>query len=170
MAPAASPIGGGRLGNSKMKSFKKAALPSLLSAAAISVALSAGPAAAEALTLALVERATTDVVTDTGAEGDSAGDILTFANEIYDEADAKLLGTDNGWCVRTVAGKAWECFWTLTLSDGQITVAGPFYDAGDSVLAVTGGTGAYANARGQMKLHARDAKGSAYDFVYEIKH
>lgn len=152
-----------------MKSFKKAALQTLPSVAAVSIGLSAGPVAAEALTLTLVERATTDVVTDTGAAGDSAGDILTFANEIYDETDTKLIGTDNGWCVRTVAGKAWECFWTLTLSDGQVTVAGPFYDAGDSVLAVTGGTGAYANARGQMKLHARDAKGSAYDFVYEIE-
>jgi hypothetical protein len=29
------------------------------------------------------------------------------------------------------------------LPDGQITVAGPLYDAADSVLAVTGGTGAY---------------------------
>ena len=29
------------------------------------------------------------------------------------------------------------------MSDGQITVEGPFLDAGDSVLAITGGTGAY---------------------------
>lgn len=151
-----------------MTLFKSAAVPSLLAAAAMSVGLSSGPAAGEALTIAVVERATTDAVTDIGAAGDSAGDILTFANEIYDEADAKQVGTNNGWCVRTVAGKAWECFWTLTLSDGQITVAGPFYDAGDSVLAITGGTGAYAHATGEMKLHARDAKGSAYDFVYEI--
>jgi Allene oxide cyclase barrel like domain len=56
----------------------------------------------------------------------------------------------------------------LTLNDGQITVEGPFYDAKDSVLAVTGGTGAYAGARGEMKLHARDAQGSAYDFVYSL--
>jgi len=118
--------------------------------------------------LTVVERATTDVVTDTGAEGDSVGDILTFANEVYDEADAKRIGTDNGWCMRTAVGKAWECFWTLTLEDGQIAVAGPFYDAGDSMLAVTGGTGAYAGVRGEMKLHARDAQGSAYDFAYSL--
>lgn len=143
---------------------------SALAAAALSLGLSAVPAvASEMQTLALVERATTDVVTDTGAEGDSAGDILTFANEMYDQANAKMVGTNNGWCVRTVAGKAWECFWTLTLADGQITVAGPFYDAGDSVLAITGGTGAYVDARGEMALHARDAEGSAYDFVYKIK-
>jgi allene oxide cyclase len=51
----------------------------------------------------------------------------------------------------------------------SITVHGPFLDAGDSLLAVTGGTGAYAGAKGEMKLHARDAKGSEYDFVYSLK-
>jgi hypothetical protein len=70
--------------------------------------------------------------------------------------------------VRTAVGKAWECFWTLVLDKGQITVEGPFYDAGDSMLAVTGGTGDYATIRGDMKLHARDAKGSEYDFVYNL--
>jgi hypothetical protein len=117
--------------------------------------------AAETVHLALVERAANDTITDTGAEGDSVGDILTFANEIYDETNTTVVGHDNGWCVRTAAGVAWECFWTLTLADGQITVAGPFLDAGDSVLAVTG-------AGGSMALHARDAQGSAYDFVYDL--
>jgi hypothetical protein len=30
----------------------------------------------------------------------------------------------------------------------------PFYDTRDSVLAITGGTGAYANARGKMKANS----------------
>lgn len=125
-------------------------------------------ASAKALKLNLVEHATTDAVTDTGAKGDSAGDLLTFANEVFDEKDANKVGSDTGWCIRTVAGKSWECFWTLTLPDGQITVEGPFLDAGDSVMAVTGGTGKYAGVRGEMSLHARDAKGSAYDFKYSL--
>jgi hypothetical protein len=133
------------------------------------IAPAAGPAFADEMEqMALVERATTDVVTDLGAAGDSAGDILTFANEIFDQNNQAKVGDDNGWCVRTVVGKAWECFWTLTLADGQITVEGPFLDAGDSVLAVTGGTGAYADARGEMKLHARNDKGTEYDFVYAL--
>ena len=136
--------------------------------AAVLLAASGSAGFAKDTTLKLVERATTDAVTDLGAKDDSAGDILTFANQIYDEANAKQLGSDNGWCIRTVPGKAWECFWTLSLADGQITVEGPFLDAGDSVLAVTGGTGKYAGARGEMKLHARDAKGSEYDFVYNL--
>ena len=131
--------------------------------------LIAGTASAHAETIKLVERATTDVVTDIGASGDSAGDLLTFANEIYDDKNAKLVGSDNGWCIRTAVGRAWECTWTLSLATGQITVQGPFLDAGDSVLAVTGGTGKYATTKGEMKLHARDAKGSEYDFVYVLK-
>ena len=126
--------------------------------------------AAEMGQLVVVERATTDTVLDTGAKGDSAGDILTFSNDVYDQANKTKVGTDNGWCIRTVVGKAWECFWTLFLDKGQITVEGPFLDAGDSVLAVTGGTGEYANARGEMALHARDAQGSAYDFTYKLSH
>jgi allene oxide cyclase len=140
----------------------------IVSALLSGIALAASAAAASAETMKVVERATTDAVTETGDEGDSAGDILTFANELYDEANANKVGTDNGWCVRTVVGVAWECFWTASLADGQITVEGPFLDAGDSVLAITGGTGKYAAVRGEMKLHARNEEGSEYDFVYEL--
>lgn len=145
-------------------------LQALASVMFVGTLLFAGAAARhdEGMTITVVERATTDVVTDTGTEGDSVGDLLTFANEVYDEANAEKIGTDNGYCVRTVAGAAWECFWTMTLSDGQITVEGPFLDAGDSVLAITGGTGAYHDAHGQMSLHARNPEGTEYDFVYEI--
>jgi hypothetical protein len=143
--------------------LRRIAAPTL----ALALGLSAGPAfSAEILTV--VERATTDAVTDTGAQGDSAGDILTFANEVFDAGNANKVGSDNGWCVRTVPGRAWECAWTLILGDGQMTVSGPFLDAGDSVLTITGGTGKHVGAKGMMKLHARDANGSAYDFSYML--
>jgi hypothetical protein len=77
-------------------------------------------------TIKVVERAVNDTVTDLGPEGDSVGDILTFANEVYDEANAEKVGSDNGYCIRTVVGAAWECNWTITLADGQIVVEGPF--------------------------------------------
>lgn len=138
--------------------------------AAVLLAGAAGVRAEEEdkITLTVVERATTDVVTDTGEKGDTVGDVLTFANEVYDEKNESKIGTDQGFCVRTVVGKAWECIWTLTLNDGQITVDGPFYDTSPSTLAITGGTGKYMNASGQMRLKARDEKGTEYDFIYEI--
>jgi allene oxide cyclase len=139
---------------------------SILLAAGLSIAIFATPALADSLVF--VERAASDTVIDLGDKGDSVGDLLTFANDIYDKDNQTLVGHDNGWCIRTAVGKAWECHWTLAIEKGQITVDGPFYDASDSVLSVTGGTGAYVRARGQMKLHARDDKGSEYDFVYEL--
>ena len=143
----------------------------VLALATISTGFLAGTAAAAAkTTLSLVERAASDTVTDLGAKGDSVGDILAFANEVFDKDNAKKVGSNNGWCARTVVGNAWECIWTLTLAEGQITVEGPFYDTKDSVLAVTGGTGKYASTHGDMKLHARDAKGSEYDFTYNLSH
>ncbi len=129
--------------------------------------ISAPSLAADGFTL--VERASSDAVTDTGAKGDSVGDILTFANDIYDEANKKVVGSDTGYCFRTVVGKSWECAWTNTLADGQINVAGPFLDGRESVLAVTGGSGKYAGSKGEMMLHARNDKGTEYDFKFVLK-
>src|SRR5262245_45736016 len=121
------------------------------------------------IVLRVVERAETDTVIDNGDSGDSIGDLLAFGNPIYDPANQTKLGDDQGSCVRTVVGKSWECMYTLILPEGQITVQGPFYDAADSTLAITGGTGAYRDARGQMTLHARNEQGTEYDFTYEIE-
>lgn len=119
-------------------------------------------------TITVIEHATTDTTTDTGAKGDSVGDILTFANEVFDAADATKVGTDNGYCLRTVAGAAYECNWTTLLEGGQITVEGPFLDAKDSTLAITGGTGRFRGARGEMELHSRE-NGAKFAFVFHLK-
>ncbi len=131
-------------------------------------AIALAPPAFAARTLHVVEHALTDRVLDLGAKGDSRGDLLTFANPVFDAANKTQVGSDQGFCIRVVKGKRWECFWTLLLDHGQITVEGPFRDHGDSTLAVTGGTGAYAGARGSMTLHARDAKSTSYDFIYHL--
>jgi allene oxide cyclase len=117
----------------------------------------------------VVEHAKTDATAHVGAKPDNRGDVLTFTNDIFDAANKTKVGSDNGFCIRTAVGKAFECLWTTSLAGGQITVEGPFFDAGDSVLAITGGTGKYAGARGEMALHARDAKGAEYDFTFSVK-
>src|SRR4029453_14478721 len=88
-------------------------------------------------TIALIEHAEADTVRHTGPakEEDSAGDVRTFARPVFDSSNQKRVGSDNGQCVRTAAGKAWECIWTVSLSAGQMTVEGPFYDGKDSTLA-----------------------------------
>ena len=121
--------------------------------------------------LDLVERAETDAVSvKGGTAAENVGDVLTFTNPIYDASNSRKVGTDQGYCVRLI-GKIIECHWTLTLAKGQIMVEGPVGDgdnAPDTILAVTGGTGAYRGARGDMLIHARDAKATAYDFHYRL--
>jgi allene oxide cyclase len=124
-----------------------------------------------ARTVHVIEHATTNTLRHIGPVGekDSLGDVLAYANPIFDAADQKRIGMDNGSCIRTVVGKAWECTWTTLLPDGQIVVEGPFYDDRDSVNAITGGTGAYADATGEMDLRYRDPKGTEYDFIFHLQ-
>jgi allene oxide cyclase len=118
--------------------------------------------------LAVIEHATTDTVVDLTTNGDSTGDLLTFHNELFDAGNENVVGTDQGECVRIEVGVSWECRWINFLDGGSITVEGPFFDEGPSAMAITGGTGAYRGARGSMRLVARDAPGTEYDFVFRI--
>jgi allene oxide cyclase len=116
----------------------------------------------------VIEHATSDMVVDLGDTGDSQGDLLSFQNAVYDAADEHPVGHDLGYCVRTSPGKAFECTWTLVVEGGSIVVQGPFRDAGDSTLAVTGGTGKFTDAGGTMRLHAFDAAGTRFEFAYHL--
>ncbi|MGB2874995.1 MAG: allene oxide cyclase family protein [Gaiellaceae bacterium] len=116
----------------------------------------------------VIEHATTDAVTNhANGSADSVGDLLTFSNEVFDDSNAKHSGHDQGFCIRTIVGKAWECWWTTFLAGGQVTVEGPFYDTHDSRLAITGGTKGFAGARGWMELKSR-AGGTQYDFTFHV--
>ena len=141
-----------------------------LGALGVAVAAQAGDPARHgggARSFTVIEHATTDATTDTGAQGDSAGDVLTFANEVFDRTDARRVGTDQGYCIRVVPGTSYECNWTTFLAGGQIVVEGPFYDAKDSTLAVTGGTGRFRRARGTMDLHALK-NGTKFAFAFHL--
>jgi len=154
--------------------MKTIRIPILLGAVAAALSLwmvapAAGAAgASKATVIHVVERADTDAVTNGDPNNDQLGNVLTFANKVYDRANKRQVGSDQGYCIRTVVGKAWECNWTTFLKSGSITVEGKFLDAGNSVLAITGGTGAYAKARGEMALKYHNEKGTAFDFVFHL--
>jgi allene oxide cyclase len=121
----------------------------------------------------VIEHAITDTVgdADNGTPSpDALGNVLAFHNPVFDAADKHQVGTDNGYCIRTTPGVAWECNWTIFLKEGQITVEGPYYDnpKHDSLLAITGGTGIYLQAQGQMLLHDHFGDATQYDFVYML--
>jgi allene oxide cyclase len=119
-------------------------------------------------TISVIEHPISDATTDTGPAGDSVGDILTFANPVFDRNDAKEVGSDQGFCIRVRAGVSYECTWTNFLKGGQIVVQGPFFDTQSSKLAITGGTGRYAHASGTMRLEAIE-NGTEFKFVFHLR-
>ena len=121
-----------------------------------------------ASTVTVIEHAKTDWVTDTGKKGDSAGDLLTWHNKVYDSTDTSVAGHDQGECTRiSPVHGSWECTWITWIGPDSITVEGPFYDTKDSTLAITGGTGAYANATGEMDVVMMNG-GTEYAFDYRV--
>lgn len=139
-----------------------------LRVAALIVGLAAGSAQAGE-TLNLVERVTNETAVPRSADKkDSLGDLLVFSNQIYASDGKQQLGTDQGYCIRVVVGKSYECFWTVQLADGQIMSHGPFLDSGEGSMAITGGTGRYAGARGVLTVRSRPGKETSYEFRYQL--
>lgn len=120
------------------------------------------------LTLVVIESPVSDTIIDLGPSGDTLGDLLVFANAVYNESGETLVGTDQGWCVRSNPGAGvWECTWTLTLANGQLVVQGPFSDIAEtSTLVIMGGAGAYLGAEGEMILSATPE--GQFMFTYRI--
>ena len=147
-----------------------AATAALTSGAIVAATSSAKPTRARAAsaTVHVIEHAITDTEIPTGGGKDVKGNILTFNNPVFNVANTKQVGHDEGFCTRIAPKQGiWECLWTTFLKAGQITVQGPYYDTRNSVLSITGGTGAYRTSRGQMVLRARDG-GKEYDFIFEL--
>ena len=122
----------------------------------------------EPIRIHVVEHATTDTVVDTDGDGaDSTGDLLTFHNKVYNASNTRVVGRDQGQCVRIAPARGtWECNFTTILDGNGVTVEGPFYDNRDtSVFSVTGGTGRFRNARGQLVLHPRSG---GFDFIFHL--
>jgi len=86
---------------------------------------------------------------DLGAPGDSPGDLLVFDQPLLNEAE-QPIGSNSGFCIRTLPGQFSECQWTLTMAEGTITVAGREADSGTSMIPIVGGSGAYAGVTGVM--------------------
>jgi hypothetical protein len=131
------------------------------------VALAAAPAGA-AERIRLVERATGEKVVPLTQAPDALGDLLVFSNPLLDAANVVAVGTSRGYCVRVELGKWWQCQWTMQLAAGALQVAGPYPDDGDAQFTIVGGTGRYAGSRGTLKVHARNAAHSSYDFLVEL--
>ena len=152
------------------RTFALAATTALIAGAVAAGTSSAKPLRAgnAGTTVHVIEHAITDTEIPTGGGPDVKGNILTFNNPVFNVANTKQVGHDEGFCVRVAPAQGiWECLWTTFLKAGQITVQGPYYDTRNSTLSITGGTGAYRNSRGEMTLLSRNG-GTEYDFIFKL--
>jgi hypothetical protein len=95
-------------------------------------------------------------------KANSQGDVLTFTNPLADTA-GKTVGKLHAACTTTVGSRDFTkstmtCHGVIVLPDGTLTGLGNITPgAATNVTAVTGGTGAYSGARGQLTSRATDA-------------
>jgi hypothetical protein len=151
------------------KTIAVATIAAAFLAGVVAVAIANRAQVTTPMTIHVVERATTDKVVDIGRPGDSTGDVLTFHNELFDATNTEKVGNDQGECTRiSPVHGTWECRWIAWLDGmGALTVEGSFNDNHGTTLAITGGTGIFANARGTMRLGFRDDP-AEFDFVYRV--
>ena len=97
---------------------------------------------------------------DTGTPGPSVGDLAIARDEILFE-NGSPAGTSRQTCTLVDLASSpftstFECAGSIALHDGTITTEGPFLpSAPEQVDAITGGTGAYKTARGEVVVRAK---------------
>jgi hypothetical protein len=143
-----------------MRRSWKIAVSTAVMLAAPSV-LSLTPAVASTDSQKFTIRATTVQSKDVDVDGDgkySQGDVFVFSDTLKE--DGEKVGTDGGVCTATrVASEkdyTIQCVVTFDLPKGQIT-AQSLLDAedierGEFTQAITGGTGSYKDAGGEMSV------------------
>ena len=87
---------------------------------------------------------------------DTIGDEDVFNGKFF--KDGKQVGRDGGVCAITELPSIYHCVATNWFDNGQLTVQwlGDFSAGGDGHFAITGGTGAYRGASGEVTVKFRD--------------
>lgn len=86
------------------------------------------------------------------------GDLVPFTNKLYTGDLKKRVGITAGLCVviehvPEKNGDRFEATYSFYFGDyGHLSVQGPYLTYEDSFLAITGGTGIFEGAYGQVKL------------------
>jgi hypothetical protein len=128
----------------------------LLGAMVVGTTLTVASAGGNEVELRFRAKTTEQTFVDVGEKGDSLGDQFIF-HDVLRQA-GRRVGFDGGVCtVTSMEGPASQaqCQVTAWLSEGQITFQGLVVETGEPpeiVLAVTGGTGQYQGASGEVHV------------------
>jgi hypothetical protein len=128
----------------------------VVAAGTFSVVAMAVPHAAwdQARTLRFNALTTNEILVDRGRRGLSVGDVLVSVGRLVG-LDGRLLGSFGTSCTVVDLGRraAYQCSGHDSLPAGQIVFAGETVPGKRvQVVAITGGTGAYSEALGQLTL------------------
>jgi hypothetical protein len=146
---------------------RKSALVMLGAATALTLVTSVGPSPSGATNtrkgqgrIQLVGHESDVGLLDLGDPGDSIGDQVVFHGTLRDATDSHDVGHFEGilTAVTPDAASLFSAQVVLALPDGQVAVHGEldFSGAEPFVHAITGGTGAYRNARGEFSFRHTD--------------
>jgi hypothetical protein len=121
----------------------------------------AGPATPKGATrLVVIGQEADSTIVDTAPEGDSPGDQILFSDTLLDQA-GRRVGHDQARCTLMFAGEV-LCDASFVLDGrGQLTIEGV-----GLTFAVTGGTGQFGKARGQ--LHETFLPSGQFRFAFTL--
>ncbi len=106
-----------------------------------------------AKTIRLVAHEDAFKLIDVGSRGFSPGDYFVFEETLRDRDSGRVVGRTSVQC--TVNFTTVMCRGTLSFTGkGNVEVSGAVTEGGKDVIAVTGGTESYQNARGQLRVGA----------------
>jgi allene oxide cyclase len=118
------------------------------------------------------EQFQTEIDVDDNGFG-TVGDYLVIEGDpVYDRTRTTQVGMARGDCLIVEASETvqtLECDVSFDLDQGLITVEGPITFSEEDFdpvqeVAITGGTGAYRTARGELKIDLSDEEGFLFKF------
>jgi hypothetical protein len=141
--------------------------------AGLTVMASTAYAVQKPMTLKLSENGGGSVVIDRGQVGRSVGDTIAFSHALTNRArqlskpQGGDVGTTSGICQVLRVDQRRLCRWQFDLSNGTLVVAGIVRVDRWSPLAIIGGSGAYANVRGDATRHR--VSGTRVDWILRLR-
>ena len=124
----------------------------LVGVAAVSIAAASTPAITTSQTVALVARGGTSRYVDNGRTGASIGDGVILNQPLYWASDPSKLAGRGHVAVLLEGNGISQDTADIVLSGGQISIQGFQHRGSTFRLAVVGGTGRYANVRGEAMV------------------
>jgi hypothetical protein len=95
----------------------------------------------------------------------SAGDFFAFEEAVFNSSEQRRIGEDAGRCELGI--RTFSCEATILIDgEGKIQIAGSLFGRRDATFPITGGTGRFQTAGGQMTVF--DLQGGKTALIFHI--